>query len=745
MFDFTNSSFSSLITIFSAIIGLAYPVLLQSIQRIDEQYNSTRLAYRFQQENVFKFFKRVLFINIIISILCPFILYISNINTTVLFVTLQTIFISALLFTSFHLFEIIRIYYNPKKLLERLKYSLEKKKTSMMNILKKREDNKLVEELLNLLDLSIYAARKTDQDIYYGSIREIYFFVYEYQKIADKSMPVVYPNGFMKVFSRIRTYSTDEKNQTYFYKQNEITSILLGRLYKHRISDQTYMFLWLTINDVIASNNEGWFNQYWSIVDQYYSLSFQNLLLGDSYNKEDEQNKNDQQDAKRFCEQHVMLGALLVYNDKYKWLNNIMFYTNEMPPHYHLIPGTFAKIFDQLEHFYRFSSRPVFKILSSKYPFTGMDADVNTDYYIFKEVKRYLSLLVIRLFLVNNNIINYAAPMELPELKYNIVDNEFKIKLVQYLIEGVNQWYKEKDKIYFHDIPKQDDVINLLNSYINTLDNANKSIKNNPEIDSDKIDKLKKNLFEHEQKSRKDIITLQHIKDQLKLVPNENLEAKALPAQYQNKLRNEEILKGYSSYSVNLEEDLIQMIFDSIHRYYINYFINQKSFKDYTIAYEDIFKSFDKLNLDSKKHIILSQGVSLDNFEQQYGKQDKFIYSPDAEKISYNDVVIKDVPSTEISFLILNISDLPYYEFCKKEDDDLNLIDKDSLLYSNLDNINPKDFILKLKYNLKFYSNSNLFFIRLKVSYNLPLGSNGDLDSIKTIDESMDEFRTSSH
>lgn len=37
-FDFTNYAYSGLIGIFSAIVGMCYPLLLQAIDRIDEKY-----------------------------------------------------------------------------------------------------------------------------------------------------------------------------------------------------------------------------------------------------------------------------------------------------------------------------------------------------------------------------------------------------------------------------------------------------------------------------------------------------------------------------------------------------------------------------------------------------------------------------------------------------------------------------------------------------------------------------------
>ena len=146
MFDFTTETFSSLISIFSAVIGLGYPVLLQSIQRIDEQYCSVRLAYRFQQEISFKFFQFILFSNIIISILSPFVIYLLPVDFSNYVVSVQTVFILALLLCSFNLFNIIRIYYYPKDLITRLEKSSEELKPKDINLLQEDENNKYVNE-----------------------------------------------------------------------------------------------------------------------------------------------------------------------------------------------------------------------------------------------------------------------------------------------------------------------------------------------------------------------------------------------------------------------------------------------------------------------------------------------------------------------------------------------------------------------------------------------------------------------
>lgn len=53
MFDFFNYNFSSLISIFAALMGMAYPLILQAIQMIDDMYKSTKLATFFKTNGSF--------------------------------------------------------------------------------------------------------------------------------------------------------------------------------------------------------------------------------------------------------------------------------------------------------------------------------------------------------------------------------------------------------------------------------------------------------------------------------------------------------------------------------------------------------------------------------------------------------------------------------------------------------------------------------------------------------------------
>lgn len=56
-FEFSNNSLSLLVSVFSLIVGMSYPLLLQAIQAIDEQYHSPRLSNMLLQERKFKCFR----------------------------------------------------------------------------------------------------------------------------------------------------------------------------------------------------------------------------------------------------------------------------------------------------------------------------------------------------------------------------------------------------------------------------------------------------------------------------------------------------------------------------------------------------------------------------------------------------------------------------------------------------------------------------------------------------------------
>ena len=68
-------TFSGLLSLFTAVIGLAYPFILQAIERIQERYITERVSHWFEEETTFARFFFMLKANIPIAFLAPFFLF----------------------------------------------------------------------------------------------------------------------------------------------------------------------------------------------------------------------------------------------------------------------------------------------------------------------------------------------------------------------------------------------------------------------------------------------------------------------------------------------------------------------------------------------------------------------------------------------------------------------------------------------------------------------------------------------
>ena len=125
MFDFFDYNFSSLISIFAALMGMAYPLILQAIQRIDEMYNSSKLAAYFQKQWFSLLFSHLLLLSIPASIIAPFLLYYyRDFSWMMILSAAHAIIVFALAISAFLLFKYIMMTTNPRKFLKYLIYKL---------------------------------------------------------------------------------------------------------------------------------------------------------------------------------------------------------------------------------------------------------------------------------------------------------------------------------------------------------------------------------------------------------------------------------------------------------------------------------------------------------------------------------------------------------------------------------------------------------------------------------------------
>lgn len=77
-FDFVNYTFSAVISLVAAIIGIAYPLMMTAVHRFQDFYHTDDVIDWFMAERVYKQFMRLLKRSIPISVLTPFMLYLSG-------------------------------------------------------------------------------------------------------------------------------------------------------------------------------------------------------------------------------------------------------------------------------------------------------------------------------------------------------------------------------------------------------------------------------------------------------------------------------------------------------------------------------------------------------------------------------------------------------------------------------------------------------------------------------------------
>lgn len=119
-FDFFNYTFSSIISFVTVVFGMSYPLLIESIQKIDDRYHSLHLKARFENSIVLKLFNRILIISVLFAIVNPFLLAAaeSKMLFRYILISLQMVILSLLISQTIFLVRQIQVYNNPRRLLD---------------------------------------------------------------------------------------------------------------------------------------------------------------------------------------------------------------------------------------------------------------------------------------------------------------------------------------------------------------------------------------------------------------------------------------------------------------------------------------------------------------------------------------------------------------------------------------------------------------------------------------------------
>lgn len=677
-----------------AILGIAYPILVDKISNIGTKYKSEYLPNVFDSEfpQNKTFSKISIFQLVLIVTVSSFILKIFSFKPLDCFKEIPLIENSAdilifiltsfLTFSFFYWLNMIMLYQG--KASELLKYLINKYKNQ-------KEENQSKTYLLKTInDFTIYAIE--NQDIHLqASLLEFYSSLFiNYKEKINSEEGTIYPNDLYNITNEIITTSIENKNKKLKALEHRASSgiWLIGESFKYnKISKETYTWLWRNI--VSSSNHKELISNYWSSSSQYFDYSLSRIRPeydGKTIINQDEIDKIDNE-RKRFLELNFALGGLLYYQSNFSTLKYILTFSQSQPPSYPLLPQTMDEIFYWFDHFSN--------------EFKNFGDPIEYKYY-FPEID---NLGISRN--INHNICLYIAILFVRQFTQQKIYVYQNFKIFHNLTDDLQDLYSYNDRLsYFENCIKNiitnKELINTLNYNLNeedileTFNKLKESIK-------EKIDLTKLNANLSKEKielfNETTVSTITAAFDKYKVIEN-NTNFSNVDNNIISSINGELIVTSKSSFTDN---DIPNMNFDSIYsehiannkiQYYLpNTFLLAKTDR-YLIERKQLIEGIEKIIKDSKDKIIISIRPSYDSNEL-------------IKNSKYKDILI-NIPSAnnrmDDTFFILDKKYLPKFEsknLSKEEIEKfkLNLLDDKYKLYSNVIDINlAENIALKEEY-----------------------------------------------
>ena len=634
-FEFGNSVYTGLIGIFAAVMGIAYPLILQSLEKIDTRYNSTRLTKCFEEDKRFKHFNRSLRISIFFAFVTGFALCeLDNIQGAQVFLlAIHSVVTLWLVMNTINLYRLFMDFFYPQKLLNYLK-SLERP------------------QLFEILDITYYAAVKENVELYNNST--IYIADTLIKINSDKKLQ---PYG-RKVIEEILKRSS--KKDTPQFLRIDNTGIMLYFDYQ----PLDYRSMWEILRQHIEQGNFDWLMNYWEMADQYYRRIVENTR-----DKEDAEYPSCflENQTTKFKEFHIALGALMLHHKKEEWLHQMMRFTNIAPARYDLALCTFRGIFRWLRHFSESLHRQDFKdSLEYNYPII-FHTGVNGENIIYHHIVRYLAYSMLHLNELNYNV-RYVETFELPYPCTNdrmedeaIPTNKAFIQMAKVL----KQYIYEVNKEIGQSCEVLQQAIAVIDIFIEECKSAIYNTLSQKEWSDEKEQHIKEQLVvEFNRQSR---LIIKH-----EDANNDGWQKNEKIAECKVKIEFSDIFEGDYSYSINLEPTIVSLLIRNIQLEYNKLFILNHTSFNYKIRYVDIDIALERLQL-SDQYVVIGMGIEIEHR-----------FAPKTQAI------IKDVISHSSEIIILKKSQLPYISFLYADTDleGLRPIDRNkSFLYTNLDKL----------------------------------------------------------
>lgn len=680
-----------------AILGIAYPILIDKISNIGQKYNSEYLPNVFSSEypdnkviGSISFFQLILILTLLSFVFQIFWLepieyfrgnsFIEN-SADILLFSLTLI----LTITFFYWINKIMLYQS--KASELLHYLIKKYNNT------KEEDQSKTYQLKAINDFATFAIEKQDPHLQ-EPLLDFYSkqFHSSREKFDEKEGPE-YKFDLYNITNEIIASSINHQNKKLKALEHRASSgtWLIGESFKFaKISKTTYSWLWRNL--ITSSDYKYLISNYWSSASQYFNYSLSGVMpeYGENGITNQEEIDKVETERKRFLEFNYALGGLLYYKDKYNTLKYILSFSQSQPPSYPLLPQTMDEIFywfDQFSNEFKSRAEPIeYKYFFPEIGNLGISRNVSHNICL------YISLLFVRQFTqqtiyvyqdfkIFHNLTNdlqdlYSYNDRLPYFKScieTILSNKPLLETLNYKVET-------------------DEVFGVFDDLDEKIKEKIDLTKLNANLSEDKIQTFKKTTKQIIKSALEEYNTIENGKD------FNNVDDSVITS-----INGELIVSSKSSFTDN---DIPNINFDSVYAQHIannkikyflpNSFLLARTEK-YLIERKQLIDGFERIIKDLNNKAIVAIRPSYDSKQL-------------IEKSKFKNLII-EIPSSNNrlsdTFFILDKNDLPRFESKKlsqKEIDKfgLTLLDEKYQLYSNVIDINlPENNSLKEEYSTK--------------------------------------------
>lgn len=393
-----------------AILGIAYPILLQVITALDNKYSSIFITGLFKEETHWKLFST----SIVFALISTLLYVLNNISQLwfkisgwISYVTFLLVIISTIvLLIFFYLFvKKILVYYTP---------------TEIVNYLRKKEDDDEHTNFKAISDILYQSIRIQDERIAVTISDYIYSKFAEYRE-SNSDENVDYPSAYYEmVYKTVGELALRKSNRFIFLEYRALGGIwLFGEREGNPIHKNTFNCQWRINLLAIQYDRDDMLMHFWSRSHHYFMYNLRSINPEYDFDNSDLEPINSEEIEERRKQQEKFLefsnafGGLALYRERYELLKRMFSYTNSKPPKYELLPDTMNEVFDIYFKF-RDPYGLNYRWITQRYNFPNAEG-MNAEGAVKNWICKYAALLFLRQYSIKPYL-STQKPLKLPDI-----------------------------------------------------------------------------------------------------------------------------------------------------------------------------------------------------------------------------------------------------------------------------------------------------------------------------------------